>query len=142
MNQYLLLTMGFVSNLHRKITMDAFHAAGIRRSQPWILDYLAEHDGAIQRELADRAHFDPATITSALVRMEEEGKVRRESVPGDKRAQRVYLTELGREKQRYVQTVFAQTDEKALCGFSAEEKQLLGEFLTRIQRNLEKEGEE
>ena len=142
MNQYLLLTMGFVSNLHRKITMDAFHAAGIRRSQPWILDYLAEHDGAIQRELADRAHFDPATITSALVRMEEEGKVRRESVPGDKRAQRVYLTELGREKQHYVQEVFAETDEKALRGFSAEEKQLLGEFLARIQRNLEKEDDE
>ena len=142
MNQYLLLTMGFVSNLHRKITMDAFHAEGIRRSQPWILDYLAEHDGAIQRELADRAHLDPATITSALVRMEEEGKVRRESVPGDKRAQRVYLTELGREKQRYVQEVFAQTEQRGLSGFSAEEKQLLGEFLIRIQRNLEKEDDE
>lgn len=142
MNQYLLLTMGFVSNLHRKITMDAFHEEGIRRSQPWILDYLAEHDGAIQRELADRAHFDPATITSALVRMEEEGKVRRESVPGDKRAQRVYLTELGREKQRYVQKVFAETEEVAMRGFTPEERQQLGEFLARIQRNFEKEDDE
>lgn len=142
MNQYLLLTMGFVSNLHRKITMDAFHEEGIRRSQPWILDYLAEHDGAIQRELADRAHFDPATITSALVRMEEEGKVRRESVPGDKRAQRVYLTELGREKQRYVQKVFAETEEVAMRGFTPEERQQLGEFLARIQSNFEKEDDE
>ena len=142
MNRYLLLTMGFVANLHRKITMDAFHKADIKRSQPWILDYLAEHDGAIQRELAERAHFDPATITSALVRMEEEGKVRRESVPGDKRAQRVVLTELGRQKQRYVQSVFAETEEKALRGFSAEEKQQLGEYLARLQKNLEMEDDE
>ena len=142
MNRYMLLTMGFVANLHRKITMDAFSEEGIRRSQPWILDFLAEHDGAIQRELADRAHFDPATITSALVRMEEEGKVRRESVPGDKRAQRVVLTELGRQKQRYVQSVFAETEEKALRGFSAEEKQQLGEYLARLQKNLEMEDDE
>ena len=142
MNQYLLLTMGFVSNLHRKITMDAFSEEGIRRSQPWILDFLAEHDGAIQRELADRAHFDPATITSALVRMEEEGMVRRESVPGDKRALRVYLTELGREKQRYVQAVFAQVEEKVLRGFTEEEKKQLGEYLARLQKNLAKEDDE
>lgn len=142
MNQYLLLTMGFVSNLHRKITMDAFSAEGIRRSQPWILDFLAEHDGAIQRELADRAHFDPATITSALVRMEEEGMVRRESVPGDKRALRVYLTEKGREKQRYVQKVFAETEETAMRGFTPEERRQLGDFLARIQKNFEKEVNE
>lgn len=142
MNRYLLMTMGFVSNLHRKITMDAFSAAGIRRSQPWILDFLAEHDGAIQRELADRAHFDPATITSALVRMEEEGMVRREGVPGDKRALRVYLTEVGREKQRYVQKVFAETEEAAMRGFTPEERRQLGDFLSRIQRNLEKEVNE
>ena len=142
MNQYLLLTMGFVSNLHRKITMDAFHAAGIKRSQPWILDYLAEHDGAIQRELADRAHFDPATTTSALVRMEEEGMVRRESVPGDKRALRVYLTEKGREKQHYVQKVFAETEETAMRGFTPEERRQLGDFLARIQKNFEKEVNE
>ena len=139
MNRYLLLNMGFVSNLHRKITMDAFHEEGIRRSQPWILDFLAEHDQVLQRELAERAYFDPATITSALVRMEEEGMIRRESVPGDKRALRVVLTEKGREKQQYVQKVFARAEEAALNGFTQQERRQLGEFLIRIQKNLEKE---
>ena len=68
--------------------------------------------------------------------------MRRESVPGDKRAQRVVLTELGRQKQRYVQSVFAETEKKALRGFSAEEKQQLGEYLARLQKNLEMEDDE
>ena len=68
--------------------------------------------------------------------------VRRESVPGDKRALRVYLTELGREKQRYVQAVFAQVEEKALRGFTVVEKKQLGEYLARLQKNLDKEDDE
>lgn len=141
MKCYRLLQMGIVSHLHRRITSAAFARGGITRSQPWILDYLAEHDGCIQRELADRSHFDPASITSALVGMEEQGLVRRESVKGDKRALRVYLTELGWEKQRYVQQVFSQVEESALKGFSQEEVKQLEDFLQRIHENLEGEGE-
>lgn len=135
------MLMGIVSHLHRRVTAAAFAREGITRSQPWILDYLAEHDGCIQRELADRSHFDPASITSALVGMEEQGLVRRESVKGDKRALRVYLTDLGREKQRYVQQVFGHAEDCALRGFSLEEIAQLEDFLHRIHKNLEVEGE-
>lgn len=141
MKQYLLMTMGFLANLHRRVTMEAFHRAGIKRAQPWILDYLAENDGCIQRELADHAHFDPASITSALVGMEESDLIRRESVPDDKRALRVYLTEAWREKQRYVQQVFSNAEETALRGFSQQERDLMESFLHRIQENFEKEAD-
>ena len=141
MKHYTMLKMGFLSHWHHRATAEKFRQAEIDRSQPWILDYLAENDGCIQRELADRAHFDPASITSALVRMEEQGTVRRESVPGDRRALRVYLTEKGREKQRYVQKVFTEEEERALYGFTAEEKALLEAFLERIHDNLDKEDE-
>lgn len=141
MKQYMLMTMGFLANQHRRVTMDAFHLAGIKRAQPWILDYLAENDGCIQRELADHAHFDPASITSVLVGMEESGLIRRESVPEDKRALRVYLTESGREKQRYVQKVFANAEEVALKGFSQQERAMLEDFLQRIHENFEKEAD-
>ena len=73
--------------------------------------------------------------------MEEQGLVRRESVPGDRRALRVYLTEKGREKQRYVQQVFSDTEEIALRGFDAQERAQLEAFLERIHDNLEREDE-
>ena len=115
--------------------------SGLTSGQPKLLEYLAGHDGCIQRELANHAHFDPASITSALVGMEESGLIRRESVPGDKRALRVYLTEAGREKQRYVQKVFADVEEVALNGFSQQERALLEDFLQRIHKNFEKEAD-
>lgn len=141
MKHYRLLLMGHVAHLHLRITSAAFAREGITRSQPWILDYLSENDGCIQRELADRSHFDPASITAALVGMEEQGLVRRESVKGDRRALRVYLTDLGRDKQRYVQRVFTQAEERALEGFSAQEIHALEDYLERIQKNLKKDGE-
>lgn len=142
MKQYLMLKMGFLSHWHHRVTAEKFRQAEIDRSQPWILDYLAEHDGCIQRELADQAHFDPASITSALVRMEEHGMVRRESVPGDRRALRVYLTDKGRMKQAYVQRVFAEEEARALRGFTEAEKAQLDAFLQRIHDNLDQEDEE
>jgi len=141
MKHYTMLLMGFLSHWHHRVTAERFRQEDIGRSQPWILDYLAEHDGCIQRELADRAHFDPASITSALVRMEEQGMVERKSVPGDRRALRVYLTEKGRQKQLYVQKVFTDTEETALSGFTESERALLHEFLERIHDNLEREDE-
>lgn len=141
MKLYIMLMMGFLSHWHHRTTAERFRQEGIDRSQPWILDFLAENDGCIQRRLADRAHFDPASITSALVRMEEQGLVRRESVPGDRRALRVYLTEEGRRKQRYVQEVFGDAEETALNGFTAQERAQLCSYLQRIHDNLEKEGE-
>ena len=58
MKHYRLMLMQFVAHLFRRVTSAAFAKAGITRAQPWILDYLSEHDGCIQRELADRSHFD------------------------------------------------------------------------------------
>ena len=54
MKHYRLMLMQFVAHLFRRVTSAAFAKAGITRAQPWILDYLSEHDGCIQRELADR----------------------------------------------------------------------------------------
>ena len=141
MKHYTMLLMGFLSHWHHRATAERFRQEDIGRSQPWILDYLAEHDGCIQRELADRAHFDPASITSALVRMEEQGMVERKAVPGDRRALRVFLTEKGREKQRYVQEVLTEAEEIALGGFTEEERRQLHDYLHRIHENFEREDE-
>ncbi|GEM_PF-60404 len=136
MKRYILLHMGILGHQHKNLTADAMKEAGIGRSQPWILNYLADHEGCIQRELAHHSHFDPASITSALTGMEEQGLVTREVVDGDKRALRVTLTEKGWEKERVVQEIFTEVEEKALTGFSAEEKELLNGFLSRIHGNL------
>ena len=136
MKRYILLLMGNLGHQHKNLTADAFKEAGIGRSQPWILDYLADHEGCIQRELAHHSHFDPASITAALTGMEEQVLVTREVVYGDKRALKVSLTEKGWEKERIVQEIFTEVENRALDGFSDEEKEQLDSYLLRIQRNL------
>ena len=143
MKRYELLHMAFVMHLHQRHTSEAFTREGLNRSWPWILDYLADgHDGCIQRELSRHSHFDPASITAALVGMEEDGLIRRENAEGDKRALNVYLTEKGMEKQKKVQQILSETEEKALRGFTREECSQLGHMLQRIHENLENEDGE
>ena len=142
MKRYTLLLMGILGHQHKNLTADAFKEAGIGRSQPWILDYLADHDGCIQRELAHHSHFDPASITAALTGMEEQVLVTREVVYGDKRALKVSLTEKGWEKERIVQEIFTEVENKALFGFSPKDKETLESYLLRIHHNLNLLAEE
>lgn len=139
MRRYRTQFMAFVVHMQRRMAGAAFAAQGITRSQPWILDFLAENNGCIQRELADNSHFDPGTISSALMGMEDRGLILRQSDASDKRVLRVYLTDLGFEKQAYVQSVFAKIEECALTDFTEREQKQFGDYLKRVYKNLQKE---
>ena len=104
--------------------------------QPKILDYLRNHNGAVQKEIAEACHIDPATITSVLTGMETKNLIIRKKQDGNRRNSYVYLTEKGREHTQYVEEVFDLIEEKALVGFTAGEKELLNKFLTRIYQNI------
>lgn len=54
---------------------------GLSPGQPKILHYLLNHDGCMQRELADACDIEPATVSRLLDKMEEDGLVRREIPP-------------------------------------------------------------
>lgn len=50
---------------------------GLTLGQPKVLDYLQDHDGANQAEIARACHIEPASLTSVLNRMEEKALVER-----------------------------------------------------------------
>lgn len=104
--------------------------------QPKILEYLKEHDGAVQKEIASACHIEPASLTSILSGMEKKGLILREMRDDNRRYLYVYMTEKGREAMRAVDTVFQEIELDALEGFSEEEKEKLLLFLTRIHTNF------
>lgn len=104
--------------------------------QPKILEYLKEHDGAVQKEIASACHIEPASLTSILSGMEKKGLILREMRDDNRRYLYVYMTEKGREAMRAVDTVFQEIELAALEGFSEEEKEKLLLFLTRIHTNF------
>lgn len=107
--------------------------------QPKVLDFLGKHDGCTQKEIAVSCQIEPATVTSLLSRMEENGLIQRKSLNGNRRSLYVYLTEYGTEMQKKVKFVFDKVENTAFEGFSEQEKEKFIEQLYKIYCNIESE---
>lgn len=87
-------------SLQRRVMMEALRSVDMHPSQSFCCVLIERNPGLSQRELADRIHIKPATVTIMLQRMEKSGLIRRESDPKDQRIQRLFVTESGIEANR------------------------------------------
>ena len=120
----------------QKRLLNALKKASPTAGQPKVLDYLKDHDGAGQKEIAAACHIEPATLTSVLNRMEEKGMIERRMRNGNRRSLYVFLTEKGKELSDVVEREFDRAEEQALAGFSPEEREECRRMLRRICENL------
>ena len=120
----------------QKRLLNALKKASLTAVQPKLLDYLKDHDGAGQKEIAAACHIEPATLTSVLNRMEEKGMIERRMRNGNRRSLYVFLTEKGKELSDVVEREFDRAEEQALAGFSPEEREECRRMLRRICENL------
>ncbi len=130
---HLLIKVGAV---HRRKSGYEFTKYDLTAGQPRILNYLFEHNGCIQRELAAACHLEPASVTSVINSMEKSGLIERKPVRGDKRALEVWLTEKGLDQKKIIDKIFITMANECFCGFTEDEKQLAGDFLDRIFKNI------
>ena len=73
--------------------------------------------------------------------MENLGYLYREVSEVDSRLKRIVLTEKSLELHKKVVLVFDEIEENLLRDFTLEEKEQLMNFLSRLEKNLEQEGE-
>ena len=141
-NHHKLLHQSLIktSKIHRKVCGQRFHELGLTEGQPKVLNYLHQHNGCSQKDLAKHCHIQPATMTSLLGNLEKGELIYREVNQEDRRVTNVFLTEKGFEFQQRVKEVFAQIDERCFAGFSEDERNEVLQYLDRIYHNL-KEGE-
>lgn len=104
--------------------------------QPKILDFLLEHDGIEQKEIAQGCHIEPATLTSLLNRMEKNDLIERRTLNGNRRSFYIFLTENGRKKACIVKQIFEDIEKKIFHGFSDEERFLLMKLLLKVYENM------
>lgn len=126
--------------LVQKSLLAGIKDTNLTSGQPKILDYLLFHDGAVQKEIAEACHIEPATITSVLLGMEKKGLIVRRNINGNRRSLYVYLTDTGKLLAEQVALKFRMIEEKALSGFRRDEKEMLTDFLTRMNENLLEKG--
>ncbi len=125
-----------VGAVHKRRSAYEFMRQELTAGQPRMLNYLFEHNGSIQREIADACHLEPASVTSVLNSMEKSGLVEKKPARGDKRALEVWLTPKGLSKKQDVDAIFTAMADECFKGFHDEEKQLAASFLARMLNNM------
>lgn len=112
--------------------IDAFNGA-----QGRILYVLWQEDGMSISEIAQRTGLANTTLTSMLDRMAEAELIRREAVPGDRRRQRIALTERAWALREDYERISQRMNDLYYAGFSEEEYAQLEGYLLRILSNIE-----
>lgn len=109
---------------------------GLTSGQSKVLDYLKNHNGAVQKDIAAGCHIEPASLTAILNGMETKGLIERRLCPDNHRFYNVYLTETGRLYGDRLEKEFDTIESYALQNFSEADKEQLIEYLSRIYNTM------
>lgn len=123
--------------LLQKILFANIRDSGLSLGQPKVLDFLKDHDGAVQKDIAKGCHIEPASLSTILTGMEKSGLITRETNENNRRNLYIYMTDKGKAICEQVTEHFSQIEKKALSGFTEEEIENILTYLTKIHKNLE-----
>ena len=122
-------------SIFQKKLIAKLKGTGLTSGQPKVLDYLKDHDGASQKDIAHGCHIEPGTLTTLLNRMEEIGLVERRMLGGNRRSFYVFMTDLGKSKLKLVTDAFNELEEEAFSGISAEDRENFMDLFHKIYKN-------
>lgn len=127
--------------LVQKSLMDQIKDTGLTIGQPKILDYLKEHDGSNQKEIARACFLEAGSLTTILNKMEEKGLIERRMLNGNRRSFHIFMTEEGKRKQQMVDKAFKEIEQKALSGILEEEYERFLNIYKRIYSNSQEKSD-
>ena len=136
MNGQFLKRCCLLVELKRKKLMEQLKDTGLTLGQPKVLDYLKDHDGVSQKEIAAGCLIEAGSLTSILNRMEEKDLIERKILNGNRRTFHIFMTESGKKNQKLVEEAFKKIEKTALNGISEEEQKQFMDIFCRIYRNL------
>lgn len=120
-------------------SVDEVDLTGIQNA---VLSFITEEQQVKQRDVYQRdveKQFEirRSTATAILQRLEKDGYLIREPVPGDARLKRIVLTEKAAQAQKILCKVIREFDAGIVAGLSEEEIETLVSLLGRIRKNIE-----
>jgi MarR family transcriptional repressor of mepA len=105
---------------------------GLSHAQSFVLGYLIQNPGAIQRDLAEVSRTSAASVSSLLQGLERRGLIERRTDPENERVKRVYATPEGVHLISGFETAMADADETILAPLDDAERETLRALLTKI----------
>lgn len=101
-----------------------------------VLAVLGVREGRTINEIAELAMIRQSALSRAVVQMEANGLIRRESMKGDQRFVLVYLTAKGRQLFQKLFPIVERRQEICLAGIAPKDAKQLFALLHQVQGNL------
>lgn len=130
-----------VHSMIQKNFMEQVKSSGLTSGQPKVLDYLRDHNGANQKEIAAACHIEPGSLTSVINRMEEKGLIERRMLDGNRRTFYIFMTDEGSRLKDLVEDNFASIEKKSFRNISSEDQASFMETFSKIYENLMNKGD-
>jgi len=126
-----------ISHLYFKKTFQQLADTGVHPGQIPMVKLLGEEGGLSQKEISQRLHIKPPTVTVSLKRMENAGLIKRSLDKKDQRISHIYLTEKGKELNKKMTGLIKRNEEIIFQGFTESEICLMKRFIRQMIKNLE-----
>lgn len=123
----------------QKLVLAKTKELGLTSGQPKVLDFLQDHDGAMQKDIAQGCHIEPSSLSTILTGMVKAGLIARQTPDDNRRTTYIYLTDEGRERCAQLNDIFASAEKQALAGLSPADIHTACVLLGRIYNNLQSE---
>lgn len=123
--------------LVQKALLDKLKDTGLTIGQPKILDYLKDHDGSSQKDIAKACFLEAGSLTTILNKMEEKGLITRQMLNGNRRSFHIFMTDEGRTKQQLIDKLFTEIEKNALKNITDEEFEMFMSVYKKIYENLQ-----
>lgn len=123
-------------SIYQKKMYEELEELKLSMGQPKIFDFLLEHNGCIQKEIAVGCQIEPASVTSILLTMEKNKYILKKNLKNNRRVHYIYLTEEGEKIAKKVREAMILIEERALENFTEEEKKELLSYMKRVNYNL------
>jgi len=111
----------------------------IRSGQQDFFYVVSINEGITQKELSEHLYIGKSTTAKAIKNLVDRGYIRKEKDVKDKRSDRLYLTEKGREISPRIQQGFIEVVNVAMKDLSDEEIETSIKLLNKILNNVHKE---
>ncbi|MGI9825031.1 MarR family winged helix-turn-helix transcriptional regulator [Agromyces sp. Marseille-Q5079] len=120
----------------RKAGEDWIRARDLSHEQAFVLGFLVQNPGAIQRDIAQMTRTSAASVSSLLQGLERRELVERRTDPENERSKRVYATSAGAELIAGFDAAMVAADETILAPLNEAERAALLQLLQKITAEL------
>lgn len=110
--------------------------SGVPRGQFPILKYLSHHSNCSQIELVRHFHFSPAAISKSINRLEKSGLVSKCLDKSEKRSNKIFITQLGKETLENAENYFDEIEELLFKTLDQNELKELLSLLNKITTGI------